>query len=392
MCMKICLINPPSPFLSDQGALPPLGLFYIAASLDKYTDIFMIDVGLGDAIPEDADIYAFTCNITQSDWCKENIHKYGKFGRTIIGGAYPTITYDSCGADQLIIGEGEENILQAVKYPNKNIFYNSGNIPIDTIKIPARRLCKAERYKYLIDGKASSPIFTSRGCPYACAFCSKGVFNKTRFRSVDNVIQEIEEIIALGFSAIRIYDDSFICNYKRAMELLDMIKPLNIKWKAEINSKNLYKDELAKKMSDAGCVEVAIGIESGSQTILDNINKRTTILQHTKAVNLCMKYGIKTRAYLMVGLPGESWKTINETKDWLHLAKPDSIGIGIFCPYPGSDIYNHPEKYDIKIWPHSNKDLFFRGRKGEQRCFVSTNNLTRAEILEAKQLIEEAYS
>ena len=205
-------------------------------------------------------------------------------------------------------------------------------------------------------------------------------------------MQEIIEVLDLGFGAIRVYDDSFICNYKRAIELLDRIKPLNIKWKAEINSKNLYKDELARKMAEAGCVEVAIGVESGSQDILNNINKQTTIAQHTMAVKLCKRYGIKTRAYLMVGLPGESWKTINETKDWLHLAKTDSIGIGIFCPYPGSDIYNHPEKYDIKIWPHTNKDLWFRGKQGGQKCFVSTSNLSRKEILEAKQLIEEGYN
>ena len=76
----------------------------------------------------------------------------------------------------------------------------------------------------------------------------------------------------------------------------------------------------------------------------------------------------------------------------MHLAKTDSIGIGIFCPYPGSDIYNHPEKYDIKIWPHTNKDLWFRGKQGGQKCFVSTSNLSRKEILEAKQLIEEGYN
>lgn len=390
--MKVTLINPPSPFLDSQGALPPLGLFYIAASLEQYADVSFVDVGIGDTIPEDADVYAFTCNITQSDWCKENIPYYKKIGRTIIGGAYPTITYDSCGADQLIVGEGELNILQALEYPDKTIFYNSGNIPIDSIKYPARKLCKAHRYKYLINRKSSTPIFTSRGCPYFCSFCSKGVFTKVRFRSIDNVMQEIEEVIDMGFGAIRIYDDSFICNYKRAIELLDRIKALNIKWKAEINSKNLYKDELAEKMAQAGCVEVAIGIESGSQAILDNINKQTKVAQHTKAVQLCRRCGIKTRAYLMVGLPGESWQTIKETKDWLYKAMPDSIGIGIFCPYPGSDIYNNPDKYDIKIWPHSNKDLWFRGKKNEQQSYVSTSSMTREEIIEAKQLIEEVYN
>jgi len=389
--MRIRFINPPSSFLEDQGALPPLGLFYVIAALGNEHDISMVDVGLGDKIPEDADIYCFTCNITQSDWCKENLPYYKKIGRTIIGGAYPSITMDSCGADQMIVGEGEETILQAIEYPDKPIFYNNGNIPINSIKYPARKLCNAKRYKYWINNKPSTPIITSRGCPFACHFCSKGVFNKVRFRDIDNIIKEIEEIKALGFSAIRIYDDSLLCNRKRAVELLKELKHQDIVWKAEVNSKNIDM-EIARLMASAGCIDVAIGIESGSQKILNNVNKQTTIAQHTKAVKILRTVGIKTRAYLIVGLPGESWDTIIETKNWLLSARPDSMGIGIFCPYPGSDIYNNPDKYDIKIWTHNKKDLWFRGKEGKQNCFVSTSNLTREDIIEAKKSLEEVYS
>ncbi len=386
--MKVCLVNPPSPFLLDEAVFPPLGLLYLAAAIREHDPIF-VDVGVGDKIPEGYNVYAITCNITQATWVKKNRHLFK--GAAIVGGPYASTTpEDFSDYDRVVIGEGE-NVIKSIVECDR-ILPHRIQIPpppINEIKFPARDLIDIHKYKYLLEGRPTTTMVTSRGCPYNCAFCSKGVWERTRLRSAENVIEELQDIKALGFSGLMIYDDVFTLNRTRVMTICEELKRLDFKWacfgRADMDI------NLLRIMKNSGCVRISFGIESGSQTILDNVGKRTTVAQNTRVVRLCNELGIDTRAFLIVGLPGESWETIEETKQWLRDAKPTNFGLGIFMPYPGCDIYNHPEKYDIKIHSADLADLWYRGIPGKYNCFVETSKMSREDIVKAREEISEEF-
>lgn len=317
--------------------------------------------------------------------------------KTVIGGAHPSSVPEKCikdGFDFVVVGEGEK----AVTDISNNII-ESGiiNLPyikdIDTIPFPARHLIDIHSYGYDIDGRKATTIITSRGCHYRCAFCSKDVWKKgVRFHSPEYVAREIEDIQQkYGINNILFLDDSFAYNKDRLLSILELIKPLNINFRCYINSKGMT-DEILKKMYDAGCIEVGIGIESGSQKILDIVNKNTKVEDNLKLVNICKNIGIKVNAFIMIGLPGETYETVIQTKKWMETALPDKFGFNIFVPYIGTPIYNNSEKYDITLYDMPNKYSWAKGRQGEHQCFVSTSGLSREQILELFKQLFTYYS
>jgi len=137
----------------------------------------------------------------------------------------------------------------------------------------------------------------------------------------------------------------------------------------------------ARTYTPTGCVEIGFGIESGSQKILDVVNKRTNVEENLRVVQRCKEVGITTNVFIMIGLPGETYQTVEETKRWMKKARPDKFGFNIFVPYPGTPISRHPEKYDIIIHEMPDKKSWAKGRQGGYEAFVSTSELSSQEIL-----------
>jgi radical SAM superfamily enzyme YgiQ (UPF0313 family) len=138
-----------------------------------------------------------------------------------------------------------------------------------------------------------------------------------------------------------------------------------------------------------GVYEVGIGIESGSQTILNLNMKKTTVDMNSKAVQLLKKYGIRVKTFLIVGLPGETKETLAETRQWLIVNKPDDMDATIFQPLPGSDITNNPEKYDVSF-TESDK-IWYKGKRGEYTTTLKTHGLTSQEIIKYRDELEEEF-
>jgi anaerobic magnesium-protoporphyrin IX monomethyl ester cyclase len=219
---------------------------------------------------------------------------------------------------------------------------------LDKLPFPSYKDLDITMYKWNFNGAnvTSYDIVTSRGCPNACTYCSSSSFwgHRWRFRSSKNVVDEIEQINKkYGISHFRIVDDNFTAGKSRAIEICKEIIARDLKinfWIQGRVGSLANEDEYAQWLRKAGCYLVAFGIESGSQKILDRINKRQTVKQIIDACRSCKKAGIKINAYFMVGNPGETWRTVLESRDVIKKIQPDEIGVSITQIYPGTEIYD----------------------------------------------------
>ena len=157
---------------------------------------------------------------------------------------------------------------------------------------------------------------------------------------------------------------------------------LGIVWRCLTRADSVDR-EILMAMRDSGCKEIIIGMESGSQKILDLLRKGVTVEQNLKAMKLIKEF-MQLKVSVIVGSPGESWETINETKELLKQCKPDLWQVSTFTPLPGSDAWNHPEKFGLKILT---RDLNQYQMVGKDRgvVVVETEEMTKAEIERATE-------
>jgi len=388
---------------------PPLGLLYLAAAIRNHEVLYWDACLKGDGIPDGYDVYGITVNITEVPWVRRFLatHKpRNPQAQYILGGPYVSTAKDIkiSDWDVIIQGEGERALREyldtpRLARPESPAIIRLPTYPIDKIPFPDRELCSIHDYSYFLnkgsgghvgrgngdhipDGaRKATSLITTRGCPFRCSFCCKAPWDdSTKFRRVDNIMAEIDEIVNLGFTGLMIYDDTFTLGKDRVLNFCQAIEPYDLLWKCFVRADRIDK-ELAFAMSKAGCVEVSIGIESGSQLILDTVGKKTTTRQNTTAVKTCKDAGIAVRAFMILGLPGESHETVAETRAWLDTARPTSIGLGPLIPYPGSRIWEEPEAFDIQIaLPDDEEAWHYRGEPGHYNVYVSTSNLTSEEI------------
>lgn len=406
--MKINLIAPQTPFLAEI-AFPPLNLLYLKSYLNMkgYNDTKLIDLSLNDQysnIPK-ANINIITATTPQFPYAIELSSKLKETNPdsiSIIGGAHTTVDPDSCNLcksfDKIIVGDGELALIQCLEDIKKvnqtnnqtnRVYIGTPISNLDDIPFPDRSYIY-DKYKYYINGKLSTIMLTSRGCPYSCYFCTTKL-SKPRLHSIDYINKELQDIQNIGYEGVYFEDDIFLLRSDRDLQKLDILKELA--WKCQIRpDTSLSKINILSKLN---CKEVAIGLESGSEKILSIVNKKVNLNNLNKIVELTKLLrdsGIRTRIYIIVGLPSESHQTIKQTIDLLRQIEPDSVGVGTFVPYPGTYIYNNIEKFDIKIEERDYSKWFFRAGPGKYRCIVSTSNLTAKEILEYRNQIDSEFN
>ena len=386
--MKVLLIQPPHYY--DGGSRPPtnfpLGLGYIARVLHNaghqvdVLDIWAHQWTNQEVIQNirniDHDIIGISAMSTQYayvKWLIAELRKYSK-AKITVGGALATfsaeIVLKHTQAEICVIGEGEVTFLDVLKNldnlktvegiyfkQNGEIIKNSPRKYIqnlDTIEFPDWALFPLEIYlkNCAVFGyphiKAMN-IVTSRGCPWDCCFCSKN-FSGVRLRSIDNVIDEIKELKRrYAIRGIAFNDELVLINKQRAYELCQKIEPLQIKWSCQGRVNNVDFD-LLKRMKKAGCLSVGYGVESGSQTILDGMNKKTTVAQAHTALRDTVKTGMKPIVQMMYGYPGETRETLQETIDFFKNAVflgPEiinSLRLSATVPLPGAELYERAVK------------------------------------------------
>jgi anaerobic magnesium-protoporphyrin IX monomethyl ester cyclase len=257
--------------------------------------------------------------------------------------------------DFVVLGEGECAFLNLIGYlerpdskPPEHVkglaFRKNGDIvrtededlieDLDELPIPAKYF----EYQH---------VSSSRGCAWQCRFCGSPLFwrKKIRFRSPEHFVDELEMLYKKGVTFFYFSDDTFTMKKKRVIEICQAIikRGLQITWYA-VSRVNILDENVLLWMRKAGCIQISYGIESGSEKIRRVLGKHIETDQIKKAFALTTKYGILSRAYFIYGAPGETWETIQETIDLIHVIKPLSVVFYILDLFPGTELYRELEK------------------------------------------------
>ena len=184
-------------------------------------------------------------------------------------------------------------------------------------------------------------IMTSRGCPFSCTFCATDN-RQVRYRSIEHILREIRHVkTAYGTIHFTLKDDSFTVNKKRVAEFCDALARENLRIGWECNTRvDLVNEEMLRTMKRAGCNSVKVGIESGSEKVLERMNKRITLDQIRTAVRLFRNVGIHWTGYFLIGTPGETTEDIYKTLDFMYEIKPDFAAIGVYEPFPETVMFH----------------------------------------------------
>jgi radical SAM superfamily enzyme YgiQ (UPF0313 family) len=327
----------------------------------------------------------------------------------VLGGTHATLLPEETmrvapEIDVLVKGEGEETIVDLLRAMETNqsftdipgiSFRKDGkvvnnpprltNVDLDSLPFLAYHMLPQRKYTpHPPHGRAFpfAAIITSRGCPYKCSYCSKPIFGyKFRGQSPERVVEEIAYYKErFGVQEIAFYDDVFTLNKKRSLEIADGLikKRLKIHWTCE-SRVNLVDKELLTHIKHAGCYAIAYGIESGSQDILNILDKDLTLEQIEKAVRFSREVGLQTIGYFMLGAPGETPETIRQTIQFAKKLKLDFVQFSIATPFPGTklyDLYTTGKKGDTISW----ENFIYAGSGGKTTPVFESNLLNREDI------------
>lgn len=231
-------------------------------------------------------------------------------------------------------------------------------------------------------------IYSSRGCPSRCVYClwpQTFTGRVMRTRSPQNVYEEVKWIKENlpQVKDISFDDDTFSADKKHAIAVARLIKPLNVSW--VINARANCDYETLKEMRDAGLHHVVVGYESGNEQILKNIKKGVTKSQAIEFTRNCKKLGITIHGAFMMGLPGETRETIQETIRYAIDLDLESIQVSLASPYPGTEFYALAKQ---EGWIASDS---FLDETGHQQCVINYPNLTNKEIFDAVELFYNKF-
>lgn len=394
--MKVLLINPKSILVEKSkicrrftSCVLPSGLAYLSGYLKKEN----IDVVIEDQFASDIsdkellfrikqvkpDVIGFSCLTPAMSKVKslvDEIRALDKNIKIILGNIHPTLFPEEVLkekiADIVVCGEGEISLKETVFSLSKNnslsqikgiSFREDGNIyhnaPRDTIDcldnliFPEWGSFNLEYYKnYPLLGIYNNvilPLQGSRGCPYKCIFCSQDkMYVKPRYRSTFNILEEIEymrERLNVNFFGFN--DAFFPHSIEQGFEFCDLLikRKLHkrIKWITETRV-DMVTPDLLTRMREAGLDLIMYGFEVGNQKILDSVEKRATLKQAYRAMDYTKKANIRSLGLFILGLPGETKQTCEETINFARKLNPDMAKFNLAVPFPGSKLFDEYKK------------------------------------------------
>lgn len=456
----VTLVIPPSAFLLDERVFMHLGILKVAAVLERtgvavdvldlsgianFEEVVRRYCARAAQGPATFGITATTPQLPAATRIVAAIRAAAPPGsRVILGGPHVTLVNAArkreekrgvrgraCAAfdrltaeyDVLVAGDGEEAIFRALERrapalidadePSSTLFLT--NAQLTAQPFPARHLVDVASYHYAIDGVRALSMIAQLGCPFECGFCggrNSPFLRRIRTRTSESVVAEMAHLYETwGIRGFMLYDDELNVN-KGIVPLMRMIGETQQRLGTSFSLRGfikseLFTDEQAREMHRAGFRWILVGFESGSPRILDNINKKATRDDNTRCLEIARRAGLKVKALMSVGHPGESADTVAATRDWLLEVAPDDFDVTVITTYPGTPYYDEAvadEANDgrwIYTAPRSGDRLYsvdvdyrmvadyYKGvPDGGYVSFVSTDHLSGADIVSARDQVE----
>lgn len=412
MPVDICLVSPPQRAYNHHR--PPLALMLLASFLKKNgikTEIIdpkskrevigpqrtvivnQILQQVNELNPKIVGISCYTPEFNNVVKLAMEIKKRKNGIKIVVGGVHPTLCpkdffFEDSPIDFAIVGEGELTLyeltaailkkeknfgnIKGIAYCDKNKYCQTEARPLihdlDTMPFPAFEKVDMEYYTapnpYAVRGLflSSFYILVGRGCPSQCTFCVSAQLRKTlasgkalRCRSAKNVVDEIEFLKnRYKIDAFYFIDDNFTLRKDLVSDICDELtkRQLDLIWGCSTRI-NTLSEELLLKMKKAGCMQVDLGVESGSDAVLKRLKKGITTKQIKEVFKACHKIGMRTFANILINVPDETEEEINDTLRILDEIRPSVTSFNIFIPYLGTEIYKNqkvnltPDKYSI---------------------------------------------
>lgn len=446
--MRVCLIIPPSAFLLDDRVFTSLGILRVAAVLlQKGVQVDVLDLsGNKDYLKEVDNYVANTTGkvifgITATTPQLPNAVQLGKRlkfrGKVILGGAHPSLVnaaHKRIGGratkalnlllqdfDTVVAGDGEEAIFPALDktglidadIPNDVLFLT--NKKLNELPFPARHLVDLRSYHFNIEGEATTSLIAQLGCPFGCGFCggrNTAFLRKIRTRTSENVVEELRQVyLEYGYKGFMFHDDELNVN-KNVVELMRQIAKLQDELGVEFKCRGfikaeLFTSEIAQAMKEANFKGILVGFESGSPRILKNIKKHATRDDNSRCWEIAARYGLKVKALMSLGHPGESRETIEETKQWLRTMPRENLedlDFTIIAVYPGTSYYDEAVETDQGWTYTTNGDRlhsqeidcrtvtnYYKGAPDAYNSFIHTDYLSSHDLIELRYQAEKEF-
>ena len=338
--MRVLLINP-----WETGEFPPPSIGYLQAALKYWkVDVVVKDLPAAMVDTDSYDLVAVSFHSFSVKYARQ-IRDHFK-GKLICGGHHSSALPNQMliiGYDQVVVGEGENAIIDIIQGNESDIVSNCEHkyfYGINEIPFPDYTGLK-------FWGSQGIPIISSRGCPFRCNFCGSTEFwgHTYRMRSSENVILEIEKRKSEGYKTWIFYDDNFTANKKRVFEICSSLDG-ELKWQCVGRAESM-DEELARELYRAGCRKVHFGIESLSQDALDRMGKNTTVEKMLKGVEIAENAGISTMSLFLVGLPGDTYRNIEETRQNRLRSRITQYGPNIAWVLPNTSLYTKAKEYGM---------------------------------------------
>lgn len=402
----ICLVIPPSIFLLDERVFPSLGVLKIASNLERagykvdvldlsgyedYTKI--IEVYCTNNSTENFGITTTTPQMPATYKVANAIRQYKQNSKLIIGGPHPTLISAALklekqrllltgrahkafrqlqkNFDVVVSGDGELAIFDAINAPRGEFTFIDADDPkgqfflqkneLGKYPWPARHLIDLESYHYKINGHKATSLIGQLGCPFSCAFCGGRLtymLRMSRQRDINNIVDEMKFLYdTYQYTGFMFYDDELNVN-KQVTQLLDKVSDLQDKLGVDFALRGFVKAEIfteeqARAMYRAGFRQLLTGFESGDERILININKKATIADNSRAIEIAKKNKLTVKALMSIGHAGESHQTIENTKNWLLQMEPEDFDCTVISTYPGTSYYDESVETEPGIWTYT---------------------------------------
>jgi len=388
--MKVLFVNPH--YTHDPHTLllhPPLAYGYMANALKRYGhEVFHVDLPfegnsptalqrrLDDLRPDLVGITSVAQSYFHALELAATVKQWNAAVPVVFGGPHVSFIATEClqrhrnvdfvllfdAEDSVValvdaLGEGDDETAGLRKVPGLAYRYGGGvhitppagpEMRLDRYGRPDRGIFDMKRY---LAYDYETVVMTARGCPSRCTFCSTTIAGRTaRWNTPKHVVDELEEVIELGFSSIFFGDDTFSGDPRRAIAICEEInrRSLSIPWTSNMRAQDA-RPAVIEAMTRAGAYRVFVGFESVQESTLRLVKKGTSPARLYKTARRIMAAGLELHASFIVGAPGDTPDTLAATLDFIRLVNPTVATFNVMEPRPGTDVYACPERYGLQI-------------------------------------------